>query len=256
MLHSLRFPLKWSAAAPPRIEVWKPSDAHNPAEGERHLVSGDYPEAERCLTEALADVGKYGYDRSMQVRLPLLLAQAQREQSKLDSAEETARAALAIAVQSKDLSLYTQCLDGLADVYKVQENFPALEAVAGEALHIEQSLARPDPKRLAGRMRHLGLAQNRNGRPGEGLASLENALTLQRKSVRSGARRNRPAAARDGRDLWRTEAACGGAEALAPRAAPPGESARAGISRSGGGATSTGRIAGRMRQHRRGRRAV
>src|SRR5260370_36448338 len=182
MLHSLRFPLKWSAAATPRIEVWKPSDAHNPAEGERHLVSGDYPEAERCLTEALADADRYGHDRSMQVRLTLLLAQAQREQSKLDAAEETARAALAIAVQSKDLSLYTQCLDGLADVYKVQENFPALEAVAGEALHIEQSLARPDPKRLAGRMRHLGLAQNRTGRPGDGLASLENALTLHEKA--------------------------------------------------------------------------
>src|SRR5437016_5991573 len=182
MLHSLRFPLKWSAAATPRIEVWKPSDAHTPAEGERHLVSGEYPEAERCLREALADAAKHGNDRSLQVRLGLLLADAQREQSKLGAAEETARAALAIAVQSKDLSLYTQCLDALAELYKVQENFPALEAVAREALHIEQSLPHPDPKHLAGRMRHLGLAQNRNGRPEEGLASLENALALQEKA--------------------------------------------------------------------------
>src|SRR5258708_2242430 len=124
MLHSLRFPAKWSAAATPRIAVWKPSDAHNPAEGERHLVSGDYPEAERCLTEALADVGKYGYDRSIQVRLSLLLSQAQREQSKLDAAEETARAALAIPVHSKDLSLYTQYPTPLPQAHNIHNTSP------------------------------------------------------------------------------------------------------------------------------------
>jgi tetratricopeptide (TPR) repeat protein len=114
--------------------------------------------------------------------LKILLSQSQRAQGKLAEAEETAQAASTRAARSKDLALYTRCLDEVADVLIARENFAAVEEVMAEALRIEWGRSHPDPKLVAQRVYRVGLAQYRSGRLEEAFPTLEQVRELYEKA--------------------------------------------------------------------------
>src|SRR5580704_13926316 len=89
--------ISWSAVWAPRLQSWTMDRNWNRAEGERLLAAQEYKEAEYYLTLAVADADLNSLSSAKRVRLRLQLAEAQRKLDQLARAEETIRAAAAIA---------------------------------------------------------------------------------------------------------------------------------------------------------------
>ena len=183
MLRSLKIPAKfWGGGAEPKGKGSTPSDVLRALEDDGRLVTENYPEAERQLTEAVAVAEKNDHGEPILLRLKILLSQALRAQGKLAEAEETAQAASTRAARSKDLALYARCLDEAADVFMLRENFAAVEPLMAEALRIERARSHPDPKLVAQRVFRLSLAKYRGGRFEEAFPELEQARELYEKA--------------------------------------------------------------------------
>ena len=94
--------LRWSAVRTPPLEAWTIDRNWSRAEGERLLKDHNYEEAEPYLHEAVAEADKHSMSVPKRVRLRLQLADVQRKQSKFQEAEQTLRAAIALAAQVTD----------------------------------------------------------------------------------------------------------------------------------------------------------
>src|ERR1700683_2471108 len=119
--------LRWSAVRTPPLEAWTIDRNWNRAEGERLLQAHNYEEAEPYLAQAVAEADKHSMSVPKRVRLRLQLADVQRKQSKFQEAEQTLRAAIALAAQVTDSTGYLLCLDALAEVFVADRNFSAAE---------------------------------------------------------------------------------------------------------------------------------
>lgn len=150
----------------------------NRAEGERLMAAREYQEAEYYLEAAVTEADRYSLSAAKRVRLRLQLAEAQRRLEKLADAEQTIRKATEIAAQSSDQSGYLMCLDGLADVFMLQENFSAVEKLSQEGIRIESGLPHPDPLRMARRVHRLGIARYRTAPSDDVLPALQKGLQL------------------------------------------------------------------------------
>src|ERR1700691_6166525 len=106
--------LRWSAVWAPPLESWTMDRNWNRAEGERLLQAHNYEEAEPYLVEAVAEADQHSMSAPKRIRLRVQLADVQRRQSKFAEAEQTLRAAIALAAEVSDSAGYLLCLDALA----------------------------------------------------------------------------------------------------------------------------------------------
>jgi tetratricopeptide (TPR) repeat protein len=150
----------------------------NRAEGERLLAAREFKEAEYYLALAVSEADRHGLSSAKRVRLRLQLAEAQRKLDQLGRAEETIRAAAAIAAKTSDSTGYLMCLDALAELFMIQENFPAAEKLSQEGIRIETMLPHPDPLRVARRVHRLGIARYRTYPSADVLPALQKGLEL------------------------------------------------------------------------------
>jgi tetratricopeptide (TPR) repeat protein len=163
--------------------TWGVDRSSHHTEAEQNLKDGNLVEAERNLTAALADAEQRKLPAGICITLRLDLAEVQRRLSHLREAEATLRQAAVVAVQSSDTKQFLDCLDALAEVFTAMENFPALEEVAREAIHLSAAVPKEDAWRKAVRVRRLALAQDKNGRFGDALATLDQAIASREKSL-------------------------------------------------------------------------
>jgi tetratricopeptide (TPR) repeat protein len=170
--------ISWSAVWAPRLQSWTMDRNWNRAEGERLLAAHEFKEAEYYLTLAVADADLNSLSSAKRVRLRLQLAEAQRKLDQLGRAEETIRAAAAIAARTSDSNGYLLCLDALAEVFMIQENYTAAEKLSQEGIRIETTLPHPDPLRMARRVHRLGIARYRTSPSADVLPALQKGLEL------------------------------------------------------------------------------
>jgi tetratricopeptide (TPR) repeat protein len=170
--------LRWSAVRTPPVQAWTIDRNWSRAEGERLLKDHNYEEAEPYLEEAVAEADKHSMSAPKRIRLRLQLADVQRRQSKFMEAEQTLRAAIALAAQVTDSTGYLLCLDALAEVFVGDGNFSAAEKVTQEGLRIESALPHPDPLRMARRVHRLGIARYKEGRSDDAIPALKKGLEL------------------------------------------------------------------------------
>lgn len=175
---ALKWSIKLAAWATPAIRrAWSMETSINRIEGERNLKSRNYAEAEKYLTDAVAEADLRRHSvRKIQFRLEL--AEAQRKQGKFAEAEATVRTALEHTARVSNPSGYVQCLDGLAEVFHDAGNFASMEAALQEGVRIEAAMPHPDPLRMARRIHRLGIARHKSGRSEEAVPALEKALKL------------------------------------------------------------------------------
>ena len=148
----------------PHVKEWHRKRHENRVEGERHLATRNWSEAERHLTLALAE-----RRHSSKRRLDLLLGltEAQRKQGKSADAEKTSQMAIDLAASAKNKALQSRALDGLVDIQLDQKKYSDVEATIAKIETLERSLPQPDYKRLASSARKLGTALLNSGRPEE-----------------------------------------------------------------------------------------
>src|SRR5262249_38255649 len=118
IIRMFRLGLRVAEWATPHIKEWHHRKHFNRTEGQRHLQARNYAEAEKHLTVALNE------KHSQQHRAEMLaqLAKAQTKQNRLDSAEESARAALSLAKSSVS---QWEAVDSLVAIQIAQGNVEA-----------------------------------------------------------------------------------------------------------------------------------
>ena len=162
--------LAWAA---PQVHQWN---------RDRELVRSDDPDAtEEELQQAAARASA-----ANRVRLQLRLAEAQRQQAcgdseKLDEAESTVRSAFQITATASDGAGYVDCLDCLAQIYHDRGDYPGMQTLLEQGIHIEASLPHPNPARIARRMHGLAIARQLQGE--DATAVLEKALELHEQEL-------------------------------------------------------------------------
>jgi tetratricopeptide (TPR) repeat protein len=174
-----RLGIRFASWATPRVKEWHHQRHLNRVEAERHLTARNWNEAENHLSLALAE-----RRHSSKVRLDLLvgLTEAQRKQGKIAEAEQTAKTAVDLAVSSKDKILQSRALDALAEIQLDQKKYGDAEQTLGQIEKLEQSLPKPDHKRLASSARKLGTVLINIGRSDDAMKAFERAARLAEKT--------------------------------------------------------------------------
>ena len=174
-----RLGVRLAAWATPHVKEWHRKRHENRVEGERHLNTRNWSEAEKHLTLALAE-----RRHSSKRRLGLLLGltEAQRKQGKAAEAEKTSQLAIDLAAKSKNKVLQSRALDGLVDIQLDQKKYNEVETTSAKIEALEGSMPTPDFKRLASSARKLGTALLNSGRPQDAMKAFERATQLAEKS--------------------------------------------------------------------------
>jgi len=160
--------------ATPHVKEWHQNRHVNTREGQRHLESGNWSEAEKHLVSALAERGRGAKQR---VELWLDLQKAQRHQHKLDDAEQSARQAIKLAAKSWSAGR-TVAMEALVDVQLEQNKYSEAEQTIKEIEKLEESRSKPDRAMLAKCSRKLGSALLASGRSAEAMEAFERAAKL------------------------------------------------------------------------------
>ncbi|MEO8099285.1 MAG: tetratricopeptide repeat protein [Acidobacteriota bacterium] len=176
----------WSLASvgsAKRAASWTLDGNWHRSEAERHLKSRNYAEALRHMAIVVEDADNRRATPKQRVHLRLELSDLQRrtaegDNSRLQAAETTVRAALAIAAGASDREEYLNCLDALADVFTDSKKFAELEKLEEEAIRLGAGLAHPDPIRMAKRVHRLGVARHKLGHPEDAIPALEKSIRL------------------------------------------------------------------------------
>ena len=174
-----RLGVRLAAWATPHVKEWHRKRHENRVEGERHLATRNWSEAERHLALALAE---RSHSSARRLDLLLGLTEAQRKQGKAADAEKTSQLAIALAAKAKNKALQSRALDGLVDIQLDQKKYSDVEATIAQIETLERSLPQPDYKRLASSARKLGTALLNSGRPEDALKAFERATQLCEKS--------------------------------------------------------------------------
>jgi tetratricopeptide (TPR) repeat protein len=170
-----RLGIKVAAWATPHIKKWHTERNMNRTEGQRHLDAGNYTEAEKYLTAALAE---REHTPSRKFELTLSLAEALSGQNRLAEADATVRQAVAMAVEEKSVPMQSLALHALLDIQLERSDFAEAEGIANMITRLESSQAKPDQARLAKSAHKLGTALLKSNRPGEALQAFQQAATL------------------------------------------------------------------------------
>jgi tetratricopeptide (TPR) repeat protein len=159
-----------------RFQAWARKEGSHGLEGERYLEAGNYPEAERHLSLAVAHAEEHRQAAATQILLRLQLAEAQRKLGKLDQAKQTLGAAIVCTAREGNTGAYVECLDALAGIFDAAGDFSEVQKLLEEAGRVEATLPHPDLRNVARRTRWLGVARHKMGQDASSL--LEKAVTL------------------------------------------------------------------------------
>jgi tetratricopeptide (TPR) repeat protein len=172
VIRIFRLGIRLATWVTPHVREWHRKLHENLVEGERHIAAGNWVEAEKHLTLALAERRQSG-----KARLDLLLGltEAQRKQGKIPEAEQTTKTAVDLAVSSKNKVLQSRALDALAEIQLDQKKYSDAEQTLAQIEKLEKSLPKPDHKRLASSARKLGTVLLNSGRTGEAMKAFERA---------------------------------------------------------------------------------
>jgi tetratricopeptide (TPR) repeat protein len=171
----MKYGTRFAAWATPHVKEWHRRRHEDRLEGERHLAAGNYSEAEKHLTVAVALAVERRAAPGKLVALRLQLADAQRELGKFDQAEGTVRAAFHDAGQDKQW--HAVALDALAEIQLARGNF------ADAAKTIAECAGFPaDAAVSARRMLRLARAQYKGGDRLKGADCYAQALDLHEKA--------------------------------------------------------------------------
>lgn len=174
-----RLGVRFAAWVTPHVKEWHRKRHENRVEGERHLATRNWSEAEKHLTLALAE---RRHSNKRRLGLLLGLTEAQRKQGKSADAEKTSQMAIDLAAAAKDNALQSRALEGLVAIQLEQKKYGEVEASIAKIEELERSSSQPDYKRLASMARTLGTALLNSGRPDEAMKSFERAAKLSEKS--------------------------------------------------------------------------
>lgn len=156
--------------ATPHVQRWRRKRLEDRVEGERHLASGNFSEAEKHLRAALAVTEQRGSAKD-KTTLRLELAEALRGQQKFDEAGQIVR--VAIEAAGKDAGLRGKALEALADLQIARGDWADAEKSLQEATELSQKL-----ESLARRTHKTATVINRLGRGKEALETYERAEEL------------------------------------------------------------------------------
>jgi len=164
-----------AAWATPHVKEWHRQRHQDRLEGERHLAAGNYTEAEKHLTAAVALAVERRAGPGKLVALRLQLAEAQQELGKFADAEGSVRAALDNAGQ--DRQWRAVALDALADIQLAGGNFADAEKTLAEAADFPA-----DAASSARRMLKLARARYQGGDRNKGFDYYAQAVDLHEKA--------------------------------------------------------------------------
>jgi tetratricopeptide (TPR) repeat protein len=170
-----RLGMRVAAWATPRVQEWHRQRHLNQVEGQRHLDARNWTEAEKHLSLALQE---RRHSAKRRVELLLGLAQAQRKQRKLTEAGETLQAAIAAAVDARNVPLHSRALDRLVDLQLDLGQYAEAEQTVARIEQLQCTQARPDRALLATCSRKLGAALLKSGRTAEAMQAFERAADL------------------------------------------------------------------------------
>jgi tetratricopeptide (TPR) repeat protein len=168
-----RLGIRFAVWATPHVKAWHRRLNLNVSEGQRHLESRNWSEAEKHLVAALTEKR---HSSKRRIGLMLDLAKAQRKQAKLVDAEQSARAAMELA--AGDHALWSRAMEALVDVEISQEKFSDAEQTIREIATRESEQSKPDRARLATCARKLGTALLKSGRQEEAFEAFQQAASL------------------------------------------------------------------------------
>jgi tetratricopeptide (TPR) repeat protein len=169
----VRLGIRFAVWVTPHVKEWQRKRNLNVSEAERHIAARNWSEAEKHLAAALMEP-RHSSKRRMGILLDL--EKAQRQQGKLDDAEETARAA--IDLTANDHALRARAMEALVDVQISQKKYSEAEQTIREIATRESEQSQPDRARLATCARKLGTALLKSGRKEEALEAFQQAASL------------------------------------------------------------------------------
>jgi hypothetical protein len=170
-----RLTMRVARWAEPHVKEWHRQRHFNRVEGQRHLESRNWAEAEKHLQLALTE---RRHSNKRRCELLLNLEHAQRRQRKLAEAEQSALAAMDAAGRSRGRSLLARAQDALVDVQIEQARFPEAEQSIVDILRAEHADGRPDGARVAKCYRKLGTARLKSGRNAEAMEAFRQAAEM------------------------------------------------------------------------------
>jgi tetratricopeptide (TPR) repeat protein len=170
-----RLTMRVARWAEPHVKEWHRKRHFNRVEGQRHLDSRNWGEAEKHLTLALAE---RRHSNKRRCELLLNLEHAQRRQKKLTEAEQSALAAMEVAARTPGRSLRARAEDALVDVQLEQARYPEAAESIVNILNSEHAQPRPDGARVAKCYRKLGTAYLKSGHTAEAMEAFRHAAEL------------------------------------------------------------------------------
>jgi len=159
----------------PYVKEWQRQRHHNRVQGQQHLASKNWIEAEKHFSLALNE-----RRHAVKKRLDLLLdlEQAQRCQRKFTEAEQTARKALDLAAAARNHAGQSRAMEALVDIHLDQGKWAEAEQATAEIVRLERASSKPDHARLAKCSRKLGTALLNSGRNAEALEAFHQSAKL------------------------------------------------------------------------------
>ncbi len=170
-----RLTMRVARWAEPHVKEWHRKRHFHRVEGQRHLDSRNWSEAEKHLSTALAE---RRHSDKRRCELLLNLEYAQRRQKKVTEAEQSALAAMEAADRAKDRSLRARAQDALVDIRIDQARYPEAAQSIVDILQSELAEPRPDGARVAKCYRKLGSAYLKNGHNAEAMEAFRHAAEL------------------------------------------------------------------------------
>ena len=192
---------QWQLTRRPNRESWGLDRNWHRSEAARHLKSGNLADAERHLSLGIREADDRGAAPAQRVELRLELAALQRrlaqppealkepgqlDLAKLRDCENTLREAVIVCTQASDSKLYLLCLDALAEIFELVEDYQALEEVTRDAVRLGTSLKNEDPELAERRLQRLATAQDKNGRFPDALKTFDQAIAVREKHYGAG----------------------------------------------------------------------
>jgi tetratricopeptide (TPR) repeat protein len=176
LLRIVRLIMRLGPWAEERFKEWNSERQFQILEGKRHLDARNWAEAEKHLSMALAERSHLKHRRC---ELLLDLERAQLRQGKFGEAEQTLRAAMALA---SNRTLRARAQDSLLDMQLEQGRYGEAEQTIAEILEAERAESSPDGARVSKLYRSLGALRIKIGREPEALEAFRWAVEQSEKA--------------------------------------------------------------------------